>query len=81
METETEQEQPVVKEKGRKTIMDLLEDFKPMEVIQMEFKCNKCDKTAEYIVDGQSVCAEHKDDAKQDGQDDMTPGERMAGRD
>ncbi len=47
----------------------------------MEFKCNKCDKTAEYIVDGQSVCAEHKDDAKQDGQDDMTPGERMAGRD
>ena len=33
MENETlEQEQPVVKEKGRKTIMDLLADFKPMEV-------------------------------------------------
>ena len=28
MENETEQEQPVVKEKGRKTIMDLLKDFK-----------------------------------------------------
>ncbi len=33
MENETlEQEQPVVKEKRQKTIMDLLEDFKPMEV-------------------------------------------------
>ena len=27
-EEQTEQEQPVVKEKGRKTIMDLLEDFR-----------------------------------------------------
>ena len=25
-------EQPVVKEKGRKTIMDLLKEFKPMDV-------------------------------------------------
>ncbi len=23
----------------------------------MEFKCNKCDKTAEYVIDGQSVGA------------------------
>ena len=29
---EEQTEQPVVKEKGRKTIMDLLENFKPMEV-------------------------------------------------
>ena len=45
----------------------------------MEFKCNKCDKTAEYVVDGQSVCAEHKEDDKPDEQDNRTPGERMAG--
>ncbi len=32
MNGETEQEQSVVKEKRQKSIMDLLEDFKPMEV-------------------------------------------------
>ena len=45
----------------------------------MDFKCNKCDRAAEYIVDGQSVCAEHKTDDKPDEPDDRTPGERMVG--
>ena len=31
-EEQTEQEHPVVKEKRQKSIMDLLADFKPMEV-------------------------------------------------
>ncbi len=47
----------------------------------MDFKCNKCDRAAEYIVDGQSVCAEHKNDAKPDKQEGSeTEGEKLVGR-
>ncbi len=45
----------------------------------MDFKCNKCDKTAEYVVDGQSVCAEHKDNGEPDEKNGKTAGERMVG--
>ncbi len=47
--------------------------------LKVDFKCNKCDRTAEYVVDGQSVCAEHKDNGEPDEKNDRTAGERMAG--
>jgi len=44
-------------------------------------KCNHCDKEAEYIVDGQSVCKDHKEGSEHDEEpgDGKTPGERLAG--
>ncbi len=40
-------------------------------------KCNKCDKEAEYIVDGQSVCKEHKEGKGEDCE--ASVGDRLAG--
>ncbi len=46
----------------------------------MEFKCCKCDKTAEYVVDGQSVCGDHKGNSEPDEKNDRTAGERIVGK-
>jgi len=46
-------------------------------------KCNSCDKEAVYIVDGNSLCKEHRSKSKIQGldseQEGITAGERMAG--
>ncbi len=46
-------------------------------------KCTKCDKEAEYIVDGQSVCKEHKEhkEHKEDKpeREEGTMGDRLVG--
>lgn len=42
-------------------------------------KCTKCDKEAEYIVDGQSVCLEHKGDSNDRGPEEETEGHKLAG--
>ncbi len=36
-------------------------------------KCTKCNKEAEYIVDGQSVCQDHKE-----GKEDESIGEEVS---
>ena len=63
MENETEQEQPVVKEKGRKTIMDLLADFKPMEVEQNGSK-NKEECIGEEQEEAQKTLSTRLDNSK-----------------
>ncbi len=44
-------------------------------------KCNKCDKAAEYVTDGESVCKDHKGNkGKQEEQtSEETAGDRMVG--
>ncbi|KKL17988.1 hypothetical protein LCGC14_2479970 [marine sediment metagenome] len=43
-------------------------------------KCTKCDKEAEYIVDGQSVCKEHKEHKEDKPErEEGTMGDRLVG--
>jgi len=42
-------------------------------------KCNRCDKEAEYVVDGQSVCKDHRRTAPKVQESEMTAGEKMIG--
>ena len=43
-------------------------------------KCVKCNKEAEYIVDGQSVCKDHKEDKEEEGiGEEVSMGDRLAG--
>lgn len=44
-------------------------------------KCNKCDKQAEYVIDGNSVCKGHKgkDKGPDAGKEPKTMGEVIAG--
>ena len=46
----------------------------------MSFKCNRCDKEADYIVDGESLCHDCKDNNKDSElQDSKTEGQKLAG--
>ncbi len=39
-------------------------------------KCTRCDKEAEYIINGESVCKDHKDEDKEA---EKTAGQIMTG--
>jgi len=41
--------------------------------------CNKCDNEAEYIINGESVCREHKGDSKPDSDQGKSQGQILAG--
>ena len=40
-------------------------------------KCTKCDKQAEYVIDGQSVCKKHSNQEEEQG---TSMADRMVGR-
>ncbi len=44
-------------------------------------KCTKkdCSKEAEYIVDGQSICKEHRKENPKEPEEEPTAGEKMIG--
>jgi len=42
-------------------------------------RCIKCDNEAQYIVDGNSVCKEHKTETKTEDKSQGTGGDRIAG--
>lgn len=44
-----------------------------------KIKCNKCDKEAEYVVDGQSVCKDHRGNDSAEPQQNKTQGEILSG--
>ena len=44
-----------------------------------KIKCNECDKEAEYVVDGQSVCKDHRDDDTAQPQQGRTQGDILSG--